>query len=244
MPLEPRRRQRLLHDPQRDFSSNRRCVRCGRFDARIHPRTSRCLFAIKRSGQGSDDQRCRRFGLARCAQRRRGWGRELTLNARCCPWTEPPLSVRLWTTKRCSLQGLACCTRSLWTLRTALTSRWPGRTRRAAWPLRPGLAWSTTSIFVLVGPDGTEWLGNDFSNGFTTTGGTADDLNNVEQLRVAPGVLPAGTANYVLKVLHRGREPSRILPVMSAVASPTPKPIWRCLAAAFCLPLRTLSKTI
>ena len=76
---------------------------------------------------------------------------------------------------------------------------------------------------VLVGPDGTEWLGNDFSNGFTTTGGTADDLNNVERLRVAPGVLPAGTANYVLKVLHRGGTQQDFALIMSAVASPTPQ---------------------
>ena len=66
-------------------------------------------------------------------------------------------------------------------------------------------------------------MGNDFSNGFTTTGGTPDDLNNVERLRVAPGVLPAGTANYVLKVLHRGGTQQDFALIMSAVASPTPQ---------------------
>ena len=77
---------------------------------------------------------------------------------------------------------------------------------------------------VLVGPDGTEWLGNDFSQGFTTTGGTADDVNNVERIRVAPGVLPAGSADYVLKVLHRGGTQQDFALVMSAVATPTPQP--------------------
>ena len=76
---------------------------------------------------------------------------------------------------------------------------------------------------VLVGPDGTEWLGNDFSNGFTKTGGTADDINNVERLRVAPGVLPSGSANYILKVLHRGGTQQDFALIMSAVASPTPQ---------------------
>lgn len=77
---------------------------------------------------------------------------------------------------------------------------------------------------VLVGPGGTEWLGNDFSQGFTTTGGTADDVNNVERIRVAPGVLPSGADDYVLKVLHRGGTQQDFALVMSAVATPTPQP--------------------
>ena len=77
---------------------------------------------------------------------------------------------------------------------------------------------------VLVGPDGTEWLGNDFSQGFTTTGGTADDVNNVERIRVAPGVLPSGNGDYVLKVLHRGGTQQDFSLVMSAVATATPQP--------------------
>ena len=75
-----------------------------------------------------------------------------------------------------------------------------------------------------MGPDGTEWLGNDFSQGFTTTGGTADDVNNVERIRVAPGVLPSGNGDYILKVLHRGGTQQDFALVMSAVATPTPQP--------------------
>ena len=77
---------------------------------------------------------------------------------------------------------------------------------------------------VLVGPDGTEWLGNDFSQGYSTTGGTADDLNNVERIRVAPGVLPAGTDNYIIKVMHRGGTAQDFALVLSAVATATPQP--------------------
>ena len=101
-----------------------------------------------------------------------------------------------------------------------------------AWTDEPGSAIAPQSEarlvnnldLVLVGPDGTEWLGNDFSQGFTTTGGTADDVNNVERIRVAPGVLPAGSADYVLKVLHRGGTEQDFALVMSAVATPTPQP--------------------
>ncbi len=77
---------------------------------------------------------------------------------------------------------------------------------------------------VLVGPDGTEWLGNDFAQGFTTTGGTSDSVNNVERIRVAPGTLPAGSGEYVIKVLHRGGTEQDFALVMSAVATPTPQP--------------------
>ncbi len=77
---------------------------------------------------------------------------------------------------------------------------------------------------VLVGPDGTEWLGNDFAQGFTTTGGTSDTVNNVERIRVAPGTLPAGAGDYIVKVLHRGGTQQDFALVMSAVATPTPQP--------------------
>ena len=33
---------------------------------------------------------------------------------------------------------------------------------------------------VVIAPDGTEYKGNDFANGRSTTGGNADNLNNVE----------------------------------------------------------------
>ena len=77
---------------------------------------------------------------------------------------------------------------------------------------------------VLVDPNGNEWLGNDFAQGFSTTGGTADDVNNVERIRVAPGTLSSGSGNWVVKVLHRGGSDQDFSLVMSAVATPTPQP--------------------
>ncbi len=49
-------------------------------------------------------------------------------------------------------------------------------------------------------PDGTEYLGNDFANGMSVTGGSADRLNNIERIR-----LPAGpTGVWTIEVGHAG----------------------------------------
>ena len=56
---------------------------------------------------------------------------------------------------------------------------------------------------ILIDPSGNEWLGNDFSSGFSTTGGTADSVNNVERIKVAPGVLTT-SGQWQVKVVHRG----------------------------------------
>lgn len=53
------------------------------------------------------------------------------------------------------------------------------------WSDYPGSTWSSTQLqnnlnMVVIAPDGTEYKGNDFANGRSTTGGDADDLNNVE----------------------------------------------------------------
>ena len=84
---------------------------------------------------------------------------------------------------------------------------------------------------VLVDPNGDEWLGNDFSQGFSVppvagggSSGTADDINNVERIRIAPGTLSSGSGNWVIKVLHRGGTDQDFALVMSAVANPTPQP--------------------
>ena len=74
---------------------------------------------------------------------------------------------------------------------------------------------------VLVAPDGTRWLGNDFSNGFSTTGGAADDVNNVERIRVSPGVL-TGAGAWTVEVHHRGGQSQDFALVVVADASATP----------------------
>ena len=76
---------------------------------------------------------------------------------------------------------------------------------------------------VLVSPDGTEWLGNNFVAGFSTSGGDADDINNVERIRIAPGTLPSNVENWVVKVVHRSGSTQDFALVMSAVATPTPQ---------------------
>ena len=76
---------------------------------------------------------------------------------------------------------------------------------------------------ILVDPNGVEWLGNQFANGITTSGGTADDVNNVERIRIPAGTLSGGQGQWILKVLHRGGTSQDFGLVMSAVATPTPQ---------------------
>ncbi|RJU84379.1 MAG: hypothetical protein DWB99_00475 [Candidatus Poseidoniales archaeon] len=56
---------------------------------------------------------------------------------------------------------------------------------------------------ILVDPSGNQWLGNDFASGFSKQGGTADDLNNVERIKIAPGTF-TNSGNWLVKVMHRG----------------------------------------
>lgn len=76
---------------------------------------------------------------------------------------------------------------------------------------------------VLIDPSGTQWLGNQFSQGFSVTGGSSDDTNNVERIRVAPGTLPSGQGQWIIQVLHRGGTTQNFGLVMAAVATPTPQ---------------------
>lgn len=53
------------------------------------------------------------------------------------------------------------------------------------WSDYPGSTWASTQLqnnldMVITAPDGTIYKGNDFANGRSTTGGDADDVNNVE----------------------------------------------------------------
>jgi uncharacterized membrane protein len=76
---------------------------------------------------------------------------------------------------------------------------------------------------ILVDPNGAEWIGNHFSSGSSISGGTADDINNVERVRIPAGTLPASQGQWILKVLHRGGTTQDFGLVMSAVATPTPQ---------------------
>ena len=55
---------------------------------------------------------------------------------------------------------------------------------------------------ILVDPSGNQWLGNNFASGFSTQAGTADGLNNVERIKLAPDTL-SNSGNWLVKVMHR-----------------------------------------
>ena len=75
---------------------------------------------------------------------------------------------------------------------------------------------------VLVAPDGTTYLGNNFANGVSVSGGSADALNNVERVR-----LPAGTSTqsgeWMIMVEHRAGSSQRYSLVLAADATLIPK---------------------
>lgn len=75
---------------------------------------------------------------------------------------------------------------------------------------------------VLVDPSGNEWFGNNFANGFTTSSQTADSINNVERIKVAPGTLTQ-TGQWLVKVLHRGGTTQDFALVITADATPNPQ---------------------
>ncbi len=56
---------------------------------------------------------------------------------------------------------------------------------------------------ILIDPNGNQWLGNDFASGFSKQGGTADDVNNVERIKLQPGTF-SNSGNWLVKVMHRG----------------------------------------
>ncbi len=99
-----------------------------------------------------------------------------------------------------------------------------------AWSDAPGSASSGAAAsrlvndldLVLVAPDGTRWLGNNFVAGASTTGGSADDVNNVERIRVPAGVL-SGAGQWTVEVHHRGggSQPFALVVVADATSTPT-----------------------
>ena len=62
------------------------------------------------------------------------------------------------------------------------------------------------------------YKGNDFANGFSTTGGSKDSLNNVERVRLSSG--PAG--DWTISVAHAGGSHQGYAVVISAVGNENP----------------------
>ena len=104
-----------------------------------------------------------------------GWGRVNLVNS-LIPGTDTGIWVDDRTTVRSgqTREYLFNLSRSNTPFKAVLT-----------WSDYPGNTWSNKQLqndldMVVIAPDGTEYLGNDFSNGRSTTGGDADDINNVE----------------------------------------------------------------
>jgi uncharacterized membrane protein len=75
---------------------------------------------------------------------------------------------------------------------------------------------------ILIAPDGTTYLGNHFSSGVSTTGGTSDDLNNIERIRIPAGATTQ-TGDWMVTVEHRGGNAQRYSIVVAADATLIPK---------------------
>ncbi|MEE2812518.1 MAG: S8 family serine peptidase [Candidatus Thermoplasmatota archaeon] len=71
---------------------------------------------------------------------------------------------------------------------------------------------------TVTAPDGTVYKGNDFANGFSTTGGSRDSLNNVERVRL--GSSPTG--DWQITVSHSGGYSQGYAIVISAVGNENP----------------------
>ena len=55
---------------------------------------------------------------------------------------------------------------------------------------------------VVIAPNGTTYFGNDFSNGFSTVGGSPDNLNNLERIRINPNSA-SSSGVWQIQVHHR-----------------------------------------
>ena len=75
---------------------------------------------------------------------------------------------------------------------------------------------------ILIAPDGTSYLGNHFSSGASTIGGSADNLNNVERIRIPAGATTQ-TGDWMVTVEHRGGNTQRYSVVVAADATLIPK---------------------
>ena len=94
------------------------------------------------------------------------------------------------------------------------------------WNDREGSSSATQSASRLISdldltvtsPDGTVYKGNDFANGFSTTGGQKDSLNNVERVRLSTGP----TGDWTIAVSHSGGYQQGYAVVISAVGNENP----------------------
>ena len=74
---------------------------------------------------------------------------------------------------------------------------------------------------ILIAPDGTSYLGNHFASGVSITGGTADNLNNIERIRIPAGATTQN-GDWMVSVEHRGGNSQRYSIVVAADATLIP----------------------
>ena len=74
---------------------------------------------------------------------------------------------------------------------------------------------------ILIAPDGTSYLGNYFASGVSITGGTADNLNNIERIRIPAGATTQN-GDWMVSVEHRGGNSQRYSIVVAADATLIP----------------------
>ncbi len=93
-------------------------------------------------------------------------------------------------------------------------------------PVEPtsGQAWVNDLNLEVETPGGEIFLGNDFADGVSTTGGTADDRNNVEQVLIPAGAVAGGT--YTVRVIPAevavGPQPYALVVTGDVSLSPRP----------------------
>ena len=100
-----------------------------------------------------------------------------------------------------------------------------------AWNDDPGSANSPQSEaklvndldLLLTAPNGDTWLGNNFASGFSVAGGTADSINNVERISLAPAI-GSTSGQWLVQILHRGGSNQDFSVVMTADASLISRP--------------------
>ncbi|MBI4169814.1 MAG: S8 family serine peptidase [Acidobacteria bacterium] len=94
-------------------------------------------------------------------------------------------------------------------------------------PVSPtsGQAWVNDLDLEVVTPGGALYRGNVFSGGVSTTGGTADDRNNVEQVLLPGGAVEGGS--YTLRVVPRnvavGPQPYALMVTGDVSSGPLPR---------------------
>jgi subtilisin family serine protease len=88
-----------------------------------------------------------------------------------------------------------------------------------------GQAWVNNLNLEVVAPDGTLYRGSVFSGGVSTTGGTADDRNNVEQVLLPAGAVMSGT--YTVRVVPAnvavGPQPYALIATGDVSVDPLPR---------------------